>query len=387
LPNVSGIDSFTFIANDGTADSAPATVTIVIERANHAPTVSDLNLQTPEETPLSIGLSGADPDGDALQFQIVNPPAHGQLSGAAPNLSYTPAPGFSGTDSFTYLATDGVAQSATATVTINVLHVNVPPALAPIADFSIRKNSPALSIPINVSDTDSLQISITASSSNPQAVPTSNLVVPGTNLLLTPAAGATGSATITLQASDGQATSQTQFQITVTNTPPVAQDDQITAFGTELRIPASTLTANDSDADGDPLTAIAVTSPSQNGATILLDQGNLVYTAAPGTPAEDTFTYTVQDTSGAVATAVVRVQLLETLKIETAGLEPGSLLLKITGVPNTSYEILSAPDAKSWSSILQGTSDQSGVVQLRVSTADSPFQFYRVKWSSSQTVF
>lgn len=67
-----------------------------------------------------IVLSGADADGDPLTFSVVTPPANGALSGTPPDLVYTPAPGYSGLDSFTFQANDGQTNSAPALVSITV---------------------------------------------------------------------------------------------------------------------------------------------------------------------------------------------------------------------------------------------------------------------------
>ena len=58
------------------------------------------------------------------------PPAHGTLSGTAPNLTYTPAANYNGADSFTFKVNDGTVDSAAATVSITVTAVND----APVAD-------------------------------------------------------------------------------------------------------------------------------------------------------------------------------------------------------------------------------------------------------------
>src|SRR5207247_4687088 len=60
----------------------------------------------------------------ALSYAIVSPPAHGTLSGAAPNVTYTPALNYNGPDSFTFKANDGELDSNTATVSIIVTAVN-----------------------------------------------------------------------------------------------------------------------------------------------------------------------------------------------------------------------------------------------------------------------
>ena len=87
---------------------------------NHAPVAQNVSASTPFETPVGVTLVATDADGDPLTYAVGTGPAHGTLSGTAPNLTYTPAGGFSGSDSFTYTANDGQVSSNVATVTIRV---------------------------------------------------------------------------------------------------------------------------------------------------------------------------------------------------------------------------------------------------------------------------
>ena len=109
--DLSGADSFTYKANDGSADSNIATVSITISSVNDAPAASSKSASTRQDTAVSIGLAASDKEGNALSYTIVSGPSNGSLSGTAPNLSYMPALGFSGVDSFTYKANDGAADS------------------------------------------------------------------------------------------------------------------------------------------------------------------------------------------------------------------------------------------------------------------------------------
>jgi hypothetical protein len=123
----SGTDSFTYKATDGQGvDSNIATVTITVNAPPPPPppTANNINIQTNAGTPVQITLTGADPiPGDVLKFSVVGNPQHGTVTpGTVSNIVfYTPNTGFSGTDSFTYKATDGQgADSNLATVTIIV---------------------------------------------------------------------------------------------------------------------------------------------------------------------------------------------------------------------------------------------------------------------------
>src|SRR5207245_1476799 len=123
----SGPDSFTFKANDGTVDSAAATVSLTVMHVNHAPVAAAQTVTTAEDTAKAVVLTATDVDGDTLTYSVVAGPTHGALSGTAPNITYTPAANYNGADSFTFKANDGTLDSNVATVTITVTAVNDPP--------------------------------------------------------------------------------------------------------------------------------------------------------------------------------------------------------------------------------------------------------------------
>ena len=87
--NYNGPDSFTYKANDGTADSNTATVTITVNAVNDAPVATADSYSTDEDTPLSVGAPGVlandtDPEGSALNAVLVTGPAHGTASRSTP---------------------------------------------------------------------------------------------------------------------------------------------------------------------------------------------------------------------------------------------------------------------------------------------------------------
>ncbi len=87
---------------------------------NDAPVANAQSVTTTQDTAKAITLTGSDVEGSALSFSVVTNPAHGALSGTAPNLTYTPAAGYSGSDSFTFKVNDGTIDSPAATVSITV---------------------------------------------------------------------------------------------------------------------------------------------------------------------------------------------------------------------------------------------------------------------------
>src|SRR5207253_1635954 len=118
--NYNGPDSFTFTANDSELDSNVATVSITVKVGSEARVASNQAVVTDEDTAKAITLSANDVEGSPLTYAIVTAPAHGTLSGTAPNLIYTPAANYNGPDSFTFKANDSELDSNVATVSITV---------------------------------------------------------------------------------------------------------------------------------------------------------------------------------------------------------------------------------------------------------------------------
>jgi len=108
------------------------------------------------------------------------------------------------------------------------------------------------------------------------------------NFTYTPAPGFIGDDPFAycITGSDGCATSPATVTITVT--PPVANDDSFTATGTQLAIPADAVLANDTYADG---FVPIPTGPSTYGDFDFNDAGDLVYLIAPGFFGKDSFPY------------------------------------------------------------------------------------------------
>src|SRR5262249_51379510 len=116
-----GTDSFMFKSNDGQADSNIEVVEITVHKVNQAPVASDSSLTLKENTTGTGKLAATDPDKDTLVFVKVANPSHGTVAIKADgSYSYTPAQDYVGSDSFTFKASDGQADSNTATVTLTV---------------------------------------------------------------------------------------------------------------------------------------------------------------------------------------------------------------------------------------------------------------------------
>ncbi len=124
----------------GTPVSMSDTFVLTVTPVNDPPVAASQSVTTNEDTQKSITLTGSDVDGDALTFSVVTGPAHGTLTGTAPNLTYKPSANYNGADSFTFKANDGSANSNTATISINVLAVNDPPSFTKGPNQTVSEN-------------------------------------------------------------------------------------------------------------------------------------------------------------------------------------------------------------------------------------------------------
>lgn len=111
---------------------------------------------------LDVLANDSDPDGDAIVIVAVGAPAHGTATISGSKISYTPAPGYVGPDSFTYTIADPKGLTSIATVSITVTSVNHPPIAQP--DFATAGlNKPvAIAVLANDSDPDGDTLTITS---------------------------------------------------------------------------------------------------------------------------------------------------------------------------------------------------------------------------------
>jgi hypothetical protein len=77
-------------------------------------------LQTNYGRPVTITLQGVEVSGRPLSFTVTQPPLNGLLSGNASRLVYTPAANFSGLDRFNFKASNGITESRSAEILIQV---------------------------------------------------------------------------------------------------------------------------------------------------------------------------------------------------------------------------------------------------------------------------
>jgi VCBS repeat-containing protein len=222
-----GTDSFSYRASDGTFASNQATVTITITATNDGPSAADDAYSTGEDTTLTVAASGvlgndSDPDGNPLSAVLVSGPSHGALTlDADGSFTYSPAANFTGSDSFTYRASDGSLASNPATVTITVTAANDPPTVTVVAGGTCGRDDHSGTINLAVGDVENAATTLTLSvvSSNPALVPTSNVAFAGSGaartMTVSAVDGRSGTAILTITVSDEDASGKVEVKVTV----------------------------------------------------------------------------------------------------------------------------------------------------------------------------
>jgi VCBS repeat-containing protein len=259
-------DSFTYRANDGTANGNIVTVNIGITPVNDAPVAINDTATTSEDTAVTVAVRGNDTDAEnnSLIVSSITQGTNGSvvIDAVTGNPVYTPNAGFSGSDSFTYTISDGNGGNATATVNVTVSGNQAPVAVDDY--FTTNEDTP---IVISVSD-------LLGNDYDPEGTTLSLIGIPGltngtlsyngTAITFYPNTNFNGIASFQYRISDGKTTDVATVHITVN---PV--DDPTTmAPETSAVAEDSFIIGNVLSNDSDPETPVLqVASYHVNGGT------------------------------------------------------------------------------------------------------------------------
>lgn len=315
--NYIGVDTFTYKAFDGSADSAPETVTLNV--TNNRPWIVKRSFAVAHDQSISIAAPGllafsGDRESDVLSIVAGASPNHGSLVlNADGSFLYTPDAGFVGTDSFGYKASDGLQDSAEATVTIRVFN-RLPVARTDYYSFSHDRPltvSVAQGLLKNDSDLDNDNLTATLVAGQGPEHGTLSLQ-PNGSFTYTPAGGFVGADSFRYRVFDGAQSVEGTVNLSVQNSRPVGENDKYGGVvGQTLNVSAATgVLFNDVDADQDVLQAVLV-SGTTHGTLSLSSNGSFSYTPEAGFIGVDTFRYQAKDT-------VNSLSFVKTVSISTA---------------------------------------------------------------------
>ena len=319
VPDWSGIDMLSAIVCDGNGGCDTVLVIIDVTPVNDAPIVVDggvpidtLNTSTPEGIPLTICLEATDVDGDTLDVTAVTDDAqNGTTSGVADGdtcFTYTPDPGFIGTDTVTVVVCDNAGACDTVTVIIDVTPLN--PNEPPIAIDDTASTAVGGPVTVDILDNDSDPDGDPLTVSSTSALHGTVVINGDGTITYTPDSGFCGTDTIAYTVCDpflacDDAIVVVEVPCPPLNEPPVAVDDTVsTTINASVTVP---VLSNDTDPNGDPLT---VTSASAaNGSVMINGDGTLTYTPDPLFCGTDTIFYTICDPGPLCDEAIVLVDI------------------------------------------------------------------------------
>ena len=298
---------------DRTTPDASATGVII---TGAAPAAGDDTADTDGNNPVKIAVLGNDAAVgatlSAAAVQVVSAPTQGSVSvdGTTGEITYTATGTFAGTDHFQYTVKDSngmVSNAATVTVVVNRPTAN--------DDFTTTTEGTAVKIAVLGNDTDpDGPGELLASSVTVVSPPTHGAAVVDAKtgaITYTPTAGFVGTDTMRYTVTDaaGAVSASAQVAVVVTATgatvtTPTAADDVIAATGTN---PVTVdVLANDAAPAGSKLalgTVSVVAGPAFGLASVNAATGKITYTASGLFTGSDTFTYTVNDATGATSNA------------------------------------------------------------------------------------
>ena len=276
-----------------------AAVIALLGPINTAPSANTQSVTTDEDTAVDIALTGDDPDGDPLTYKIMTQPTNGSLTGAAPNVTYTPNPDYNGVDSFTFTVNDSAVDSEPATVSITINPVNDPPVVS-TADLFIKEDTSGR-IKVEISDVDGDALT-TDVFGGPHF---GRLAGKLPNLTYTPNKDYNGLDTFTVIARDGVTSGKASVNILIdpVNDAPVAQGQSVTT-NEDTPLPIALVA---SDVDGDPLTYTIMAQPANGNLTGT--PPTATYTPNLNYNGPDSFTFTVNDGKVSSAPATVSITI------------------------------------------------------------------------------
>ncbi|MEL6110178.1 MAG: Ig-like domain-containing protein, partial [Planctomycetota bacterium] len=319
-----GTDVFSYEGGDGTLWSNAASVFVNVE---HAPVAVGDSFSTDEDISLPIAISAllvndSDFDGGTVSLESFTPPTFGSLvDDGNGNLTYTPVPNYNGTDSFTYVATDGEHLSNVVTVSLSVTATNDLPT-ANDANYvyvwdagGVLTVSSAAGVLANDYDVDGDPLTVTNAS--PANVGTANVSSDG-SFTYEPPDGFGGTASFTYTANDATGDSAAAtVSIQVTHRP-VALGETYAVTEDIVFVSATSVLANDADADGDTLTVELGEAPL-HGQLALEPDGNFTYTPDDDFSGTDQFIYRATDSLSASewVTVLLDVQAVNDAPLST----------------------------------------------------------------------
>ena len=282
--------------NGGVDSSAPQTFTITVQAVNDLPTISAIaDITTDEDTSTgAIAVTIGDVETTASNLVLSASSSNATLipnanilfggSGANRTITLNPAANHFGTSTITLRVRDGNGAITSETFVVTVNAVNDAPTVSHVASQTIDEDKSTNVINFTIRDVDNLagSLVVTATSSNLDLVPLSNIVLGGSGsnrtIKVTPLPNQFGATTITLTATDPSgASSSDTFLVTVrpvNDSPAIVPATFSVPENTTNGKLVGTVSATDLDV-GDTVTAFTITAGNLGNAFAIDNTGKI----------------------------------------------------------------------------------------------------------------
>ena len=311
-----GTITVSYTVSDGIA-SIPSTLQLIYSAVNDLPVLVD-DISGVAGAPVSVDVLANDSDVEGLDvatLAIVTPPSAGTAIVSGAEIIYTPPIAFSGTTSLVYQVCDIDGACDTATLTIDV---NAPVGVDDAFDVPEDSAGTPLDVIANDLDADSNLDSSTLLVLTPAGNGTTALA--SGKIVYKPAADHDTTDSFSYQVCDAEG-SCTTATVSITMNPlnddaPVATDDAASITEVETGYSGAgvvvNVLANDSDADTlDSISVVAIDAPV-NGTLTDLGGGDYEYLPNADFSGTESLNYTIQDSSGSPASAVLTITVTAT---------------------------------------------------------------------------
>jgi VCBS repeat-containing protein len=289
--NYYGMDSFTYVVDDGIEKSEPVTVDIMVISVNDAPIPQSVTHTTKEDTLIEFDLEAVDPENDIFEFVLLQNPEMGNLEFNAINghCVYQPNEAISGTDTFQFQVKDNKnAISRPTTIYIVITPENDPPVITS-SSFEMFEDH-VLSDVLTAEDQDQDILTFALQSQPSKGTLELN---PTGEFIYTPFQDSNGFDSFIVAAKDPFTASENAtitIHIISVNDPPIL--NPITYETNEDTLLSKSLTATDPDQDD--ITFVLKTEP-EKGILVLDTSGEFTFNPSPNIFGTDTFVVAVED--------------------------------------------------------------------------------------------
>lgn len=375
MPDQFGTATITLAVSDEIS-TTNETFNVIVANVNDAPTITDIIDQPAfdeDSSSGSIGFTIGDSESAASSLILTASSNNTALvpvssisfggSGAARNVTVTPAPNQYGSAVITVTVSDGLL-TASDSFSVTVDSVNDEPTISVIPNQTTSEDTPTSSISFTVDDVETNVNDLTLTKlSSTSLFPANNIVFGGSGanrtVTVTPLANASGSGEVTVWVGDGTSLVASIFTVTVTGTndAPVITEGATHSI-TTAEDTAKTFTLNATDQEDDTLTW-SIIKQGSNGTATAIGIGlskSITYTPSLNFEGTDSFEVQVSDNNLTdVITVNVTVNAANDVPVITQGSTTSITLLEDNSQSITLNATDIENDTLTWSIANQAT--------------------------------